>query len=810
MLLSLTRGEGGANLISSNFFDELGVLRTLEHLAACERYGCELYYTRAADYGFSKTMEEALRSWGGEEEILRDAVRAIRTLRPDVVFARFRGDARDGHGHHMLSGVIAHKAFEAAADPSRFPEQIAEGLRPWAAKKLYHGNLNPDFRPEDRELVTLTVDPGTYDPVLGRSYHQLAREGYSYHRSQGMMSPPSTGGPRPSRYRLVESRLPGARPAKEESFFEGIDTSIGGLAKLAGEDPPPALVENLREVDRRVGEALAAFDARAPEKTVEPLSRGFVALLSCLIWHAGDSPDLRAHLKRKVVEFQRALTLALGLEVDARMKTGRGEPGGGRFDHAIPGQKFTAQITVTNRGKVPLRVFAARVAGPGDDPGPPEEVRWKTLGPNESVKEDQPVAVRPDAPPTRPHWTRGSIEEHLYRWVDPAFATRALPAEPFRAQLLVYVPYDDEKVHDTHFSISAPLRVAVEEPKRGVRMEPLAVVPAIGVRFPSAYGVVPAGKREYRLPVLVHSNEKGPARGTVRLKLPAGWRSEPESREFAFEKENEEGSSEFTLHLPEGSAAEPAAIEAVASYAGREYAEGYVTVTVPEVGRFNHYRPARHLVRVVEVTLPSDLRLAYVMGSGDEVPSALEALGVRVEMLGPAELASKSLSGYDAVVIGVRAYAVRPDLRTSNARLLEYVKAGGVLLVQYQTPEFDQDYGPYPYSMTSNPEEVSEEDSAVTILAPEHPVFRAPNRITPKDFEGWVEERGSKFWKTWDERYTPLLECHDHGQDPQKGGLLYARYGKGSYIYCAYAFYRQLPHGVPGAVRLWANLLSQK
>jgi hypothetical protein len=179
-------------------------------------------------------------------------------------------------------------------------------------------------------------------------------------------------------------------------------------------------------------------------------------------------------------------------------------------------------------------------------------------------------------------------------------------------------------------------------------------------------------------------------------------------------------------------------------------------------------------------------------------------------MLGPAELASKDLSGYDAVVVGVRAYAVRPDLKTSNARLLDYVKAGGVLLVQYQTPEFDHDFGPYPYSMTSNPEEVSEEDSAVTILDPEHRVFRAPNRITAKDFDGWVEERGSKFWKTWDERYVALLECHDRGQDPQKGGLLYARYGKGTYIYCAYAFYRQLPHAVPGAVRLFANLIFQK
>jgi hypothetical protein len=211
---------------------------------------------------------------------------------------------------------------------------------------------------------------------------------------------------------------------------------------------------------------------------------------------------------------------------------------------------------------------------------------------------------------------------------------------------------------------------------------------------------------------------------------------------------------------------------------------------------------------VVDVHLPPDLRLAYVMGSGDDVPDALALLGVGPEMLGPADLAAKDLSAYDAVVIGVRAYAVRPELKASNARLLEYARGGGVLLIQYQTPEFDGEFGPYPYSMTSSPEEVSEEDAPVTIVEPGSVIFRAPNAITARDFDGWVEERGSKFLKSWDPRYTALLECHDRGQEPQRGGLLLARHGKGAWVYCAYAFYRQLPHGVPGAYRLWANLVS--
>jgi hypothetical protein len=249
-------------------------------------------------------------------------------------------------------------------------------------------------------------------------------------------------------------------------------------------------------------------------------------------------------------------------------------------------------------------------------------------------------------------------------------------------------------------------------------------------------------------------------------------------------------------------------LEAVAMLEGKEFAEGYTEITAPDLPRFYLYRRARHLVRKVDLQVASGLRLGYVMGSGDEVPQSLEPLGVQLSLLGPEELRAGDLSGFDAVIVGVRAYAVRPDLRTWNARLLEYVKGGGVLIVQYQTPEFDQNYGPYPYSMGQNPEEVSEEDSQVTILAPEEPLFTAPNKITPSDFDGWVEERGSKFWRSWDERYRPLLECHDHGQEPQKGGMLAARYGKGVYVYTAYAWYRQLPFAVPGAFRIYANMIS--
>jgi hypothetical protein len=249
-------------------------------------------------------------------------------------------------------------------------------------------------------------------------------------------------------------------------------------------------------------------------------------------------------------------------------------------------------------------------------------------------------------------------------------------------------------------------------------------------------------------------------------------------------------------------------ITAVAEYDGHGYTEGYETTGYPGLRPYFLYRPATYKLSGVDVTVAPDLKVGYIMGSGDDVPSSLEHLGIKVITLGDADIATGDLSKYDVLLLGVRTYAAREELRTYNSRILDYVKNGGVAIVQYNTPEFDHNFGPYPYSMTSNPEEVTDEVSKVEVLAPSNPIFTWPNKITQKDFTGWVEERGSKWMKSWDPRYEALLETHDEGQEPQKGGLLYAKYGKGVYIYNAYAFYRELPEGVPGAYRLFANMLS--
>jgi hypothetical protein len=341
----------------------------------------------------------------------------------------------------------------------------------------------------------------------------------------------------------------------------------------------------------------------------------------------------------------------------------------------------------------------------------------------------------------------------------------------------------------------------------GLVLNPLVVAPAISVSIQPSAGIIPLGSKSVSLSVSIHSNVKGPAKGTVKLELPEGWSSTPAVADLSTVKDGEDHTIVFQV-APKGLQQKSYKITAVAEYNGKTYKEGYRVTGYPGLRPYHLYRAATYSTSGVDVKIAPNLNVGYIVGSGDEVPESLESLGVKVEELTPQDVAGSDLSRFKVILMGVRTYAVREDLRTYNQRILDYVKNGGVVIVQYNTPEFDANYGPFPYTMSRNPEEVTDENSKMQILIPNHPLFSWPNKITEKDFEGWVEERGSKFMQSWDPQYEALLETHDAGQEPQKGGLLFARYGKGVYVYCAYAFYRQLPDGVTGAYRLMANLLS--
>jgi LmbE family N-acetylglucosaminyl deacetylase len=811
-LLTLNRGEGGANVMSADYFDALGLVRTMELLSAGRYYGVDQYWTRVVDYGFSKTKAESISRWT-HDRVLGDVVRVVRMVRPLVVTSVFVGGPSDGHGNHQTAGAMAQEAFKAAGDPNMFPEQIRAGLRPWAPLKDY-ARAPGGRRGGDALSVNVTVPQGDYDSVLGRSYVQISREGLGFQKTQN--GGPSI--PRPGQltsiYHRYASNIPAAE--KEESFFDGIDTSLMGIATLVRGGDSAFLLQGLEAINRSVQDAVAKFSSTHPEQVAPSLATALTRTLQLLeaveksSLSADAKYDILHELEIKRVQCNQALAEALGLSISAAVAPleepdpratafTMGDPETMRI--AIPGQTFGVRVHAVSQAPVKLdRLIVEPYRQKQTWRVTPQGAPSGDVVPNKPAEARFSVTVPNDPAFTRPYFSRPDIQQSYYDIQDETLVNEPLPAYPLAAW--ADFTYD-----------GAPIRVGqyVQTMKRvtglGSVYEPLAVGPAIGVTISPRAGIVPLDAKSFPVAVVVHSNVKGPATGSVRLDVPSGWSVSPTTGQFTAKADGEDQALTFTVK-PTSLAERTYQITAVADYGGRQYREGYDVTGYPGVQPYFLYRASTYKTSGVDVRIASDLKVGYIMGTGDEVPAALEHLGVHVTSLSPSDVASGDLGRYDIILLGVRTYAARDELRAANNRLLDYVKNGGVVIVQYNTPEFDHNYGPYPYTMGRNPEEVTDEGSKVNILNPSHPVFNWPNRITEKDFTGWVEERGSKWMRSWDPQYEALLETHDEGQEPQKGGLLYAKYDKGIYIYNAYAFYRQLPEGVPGAYRIFANLLS--
>ena len=814
-LLTLNRGEGGANVMSSDYFDALGLVRTMELLKAGEYYGVNQYWTRVVDYGFSKTKAESISKWT-HDRVLYDVVRVVRMVRPLVITSVFVGGPSDGHGNHQTAGAMAQEVFKAAADPNMFPDQIAAGLKPWRPLKDY-ARVPFRMRTGGTTLSTnVEIPEGDYDPVLGMSYVQISREGLGFQKSQNGGSSIPKAGQMLSPYHRFGSAV--EVPEKESSFFDGIDTSLLGIATLGQSGDTGFLKAGLEKINVDVEEAIRHFSAPHPEKCAPALANGLketVALLDQLEKsNLSDEAkyDIRHELDIKRAQFNNALAEALGLSISATvapaveqsplMTMFLGDPE--TFRMAIPGQKFAVKVHVVNQSPAPvtlekasLESYMQKQVWPTSAESPESS---ETLSSDKSVDMKFSVKVPEAASYTRPYFSRPNIEQSYYDIQDKRFLNRPLAPYPLAA-------FAELRYAGVPISIEQYVQTVQRVTGEGSVYLPLTVGPAISVGISPSAGIVPLTEKSFPVTAVVHSNVKGPAKGTVKLDLPEGWKSEPKSVSFATAADGQDQSATFKV-IPANLAQKPYQVTAVGEYEGQQYKEGYVTTGYPTLTPYFLYRPAMYRLSGVDVKVAPGLKIGYVMGSGDDVPASLEHLGVHVTFLGPTDIASGNLDSYDVILLGVRTYAVREDLRTYNARLLDYVKQGGVLIVQYNTPEFDKNYGPYPYTMTSNPEEVTDENSKVQMLQPSNPVFNWPNKITESDFSGWVEERGSKWMKSWAPQYQALLEAHDAGQAPQEGGLLYAKYGKGIYIYNAWAFYRELPEGVQGAYRLFANMIS--
>ncbi|MCU1310348.1 MAG: hypothetical protein JWO20_1473 [Candidatus Angelobacter sp.] len=791
MLLTLTRGDGGQNKTGSNFFDELGVLRTLELLESDKYYGVEQRFSRVADFGFSKTASETFEKWGGKEVPLADMVRVIRTFRPDVVASRFSGTPRDGHGHHQAVGILTPEAVRAAADPNRFPEQRKEGLLPWRVKKLYVGNRGGDD-------YTVRIDAGQFYAPLGMSFAQFGVLGYSQQKSQNARVYDVPPGPSYRSYKLVDSTLPSVAPgAHEDDFFNGIDTTIPGLADRLGDEQSkmPNLKASLVEIEKKLDEATEAAksdsaNAALPLLVGKRLTAELIGKVNASALSAPAKSELLINLETKEGQFQDATNLALGLRLTAAKVSSDG------LKTIVPGETFSVLAKLQKPENVPVKVQNFMVAGRTAQSGPRGGYAEGT-----DVLHDFRLTVPANAQYTRPYWHRNDPEKDNVFSLDSPI-TVAFPPK-VHARIEVSYKYEGETG-----SISTTPKASPSDSRTN-----LAVVPPFSVLLAHAAHVVPTTSRApIEVKVEVQKNFAGAAKATVRLNVPAGWRVAPASQSTDFGAAADSKSVSFTVtpgSLKNGVLEGNYDIGAAVDYNGKSYTEGFTVVGREDLDTFYYYQPANQRVSAVDVKVPANLLVGYIMGAGDDIPSVLQNLGINLKLFTPDDVVHADLSQFGTIILGIRAYDTRDDVRKNNKRLLDYVSNGGTLIVQnnFSTDDFNKgNYTPYPAQLGR--ERVSVEEAPVQVLAPDDPIFSYPNKITARDFGGWVQERGVNFMTTWDDHFTPLLASSDPGEAPLKGGMLRARYGKGTYIYTGYAFFRQLPAGVPGAVRLYVNLVS--
>jgi LmbE family N-acetylglucosaminyl deacetylase len=796
--LSLTRGEGGQNVIGSELFDALGIIRTEELLQARRLDGGEQFFTRAIDFGFSKTRTEAAARWN-EQEVLDDMVRIIRTFRPLVVVSRFTGTDADGHGHHQLAGFLTPLAFRAAGRSDAFPQHLTQGLRPWQPRKLYRSMR------QSADGGVLDVVTGAFDPVLGRTYAEIAAEGRSQHKSQEMGGIEPRGDLR-SYVRLVQTAPAGeprdAAPAEvagETSIFDGIDTTVPGIPLVSGL-PAGTLRNELQLVATLARQALDQYSPLTPERIVPTLAAGLRATRAARA-AVRDAPaaDPRAVadflLQQKEDEFADALARAAGVVVDA-LADRETVPQAANFAVSVrafyPGD---GTVRVTDSGlTTPAGWTVTRTAGPGGVTGNDRPQYSQTFS----------TSVAADTPLTQPYFLTTPARGDKYTWTTDV--TAGLPFE--EGPVVGWVAMD---VGGTSVTLRKRVDFRFADRVRGEIRRNVNVVPALTIAVDSPLMIVPiAAPGQHRVSVTTTSHAAAPLTATVRLQLPAGWTSTPAQSTVTLDGRTRSEVTPFVLQPPAQLAPGTFDVQANASTESATFSREMQTIAYPHIETHRTYRPARIRMQLLDLQV-APVKVGYVMGSGDQVADALRRMGVAVTLLDDDTLARGDLSAFDTIVVGVRASEARPDFAAEHARLMQYVTRGGTLIVQYQQTDYvTRNLPPYPAAppQGATNSRVTDETAPVTILAPGHAVFTFPNRITPADFDGWVQERNLYAFPLVDPRFQPLLATADPGEPTQRGAQVYAEVGKGRYLYTAFSWFRQLPAGVPGAYRQFANLIS--
>ena len=751
--LSITRGDGGQNLIGPELRERLGVIRTEELLAARRLDHAQQFFSRAVDFGFSKTAEETLRIWD-HEKILSDVVWVIRKFRPDVIVTRFSPEDHLTHGHHTASAILAEEAFAAASDPSRFPEQLAF-VKPWRPTRLVW-NTSPFFStnrnlPFDPTGLTI-LEAGGYNPLLGKAYTEIAAASVSMHKSQGVGRPPLRGA-RKEYFKLLEGE------PMTSALFDGVDTN---WSRVANSEPIAAKIRQI----------ISDFHPADPAASVAELLELRQALSEL---KDGD------WVSEKKAELDQIIAACLGLHVEASTTNAT----------ITPGQTADIKLEAINRCNIPVTLQEVRFPLSGDSTRIDE-----ALPPNELIAKNVSCKIPENTPYSQPYWLRQPGTLGTFAVDDQKLI--GLPENPPHLPIEITLQVSG---HELRYVVDTRYRTV--DPVAGELRQSLVIAPPVFTDFANPV-LMFATNQPKSVSVRVIAST-GPVKGQLKLTAPDGWHVDPAAVQIDLKGANAETVAAFTVKPPEQDS--EGTLRAIASIEGREYSFGHVRISYPHIGV--HILMPRAEVTVVRADIrKKGERIGYIPGAGDDVPESLQQIGYTVKMLSDADITAKNLAQFSAVVLGIRAYNTDDRISKWLPELFTYVKNGGVAIAQYNTTADLKTKEMAPYPLEISRDRVTDENAEVRILVPNHPLVTTPNKITSKDFDGWVQERGLYFPNKWDAAWTPILSCNDPNEKPLDGGLLVAKSGKGFFIYTSYSWFRQLPAGVPGAYRLFANMVS--
>ena len=751
--LSITRGDGGQNLIGPELRERLGVIRTEELLAARRVDHGKQFFSRAIDFGFSKTAEETMRIWD-HDKILSDVVWVVRKFRPDVIVTRFSPEDQLTHGHHTASAILAREAFSAAGDPNRFSEQLAF-VKPWRPTRLvwntspfFFSNRNLPFDP-----TGLTVlEAGGYNSLLGKAYTEIAAASLSMHKSQGVGSPPRRGA-RKEYFKLLEGQ------PMTNSLFEGIDANWSRVA-------------NSESIATQIRQIISQFLPADPAASVPELLK---------LRQAMNGIKDESWVPEKKAELDGIIAACLGLHVEASTTNGA----------VTPGQTATIKLEAINRCNIPVTLQEIRFPLSGDS-----MKIDAALPSNELVTRDLSCKIPENTPYSQPYWLRKSGTLGAFAVDDQTLV--GLPENPPDLPVEIVLQINGQELR---YIVDTKYRMV--DPVAGELRRPLVIEPPVFAKVVNSVLVFATNQPKS---VGVHvTAATGPVKGELKLAVPQGWGVYPASIPIDLKAADAETVATFTVKPPEQNS--EGTLRAVVSIDGRDYSLGRVRISYPHIGVHTLMPPAEARLVRADIREKGE-RIGYIPGAGDDVPESLQQIGYSVKILSESDITAENLKQFSAVVLGVRAYNTQERIANWLPELFAYVKAGGVAVAQYNTlAELKTDQlGPYPLGISRD--RVTDENAEVRILAPDHPLMTTPNKITSKDFEGWVQERGLYFPKKWDPAWTAILSSNDSKEKPLDGGLLVAKSGKGFFIYTSYSWFRQLPAGVPGAYRLVANMLS--